>query len=74
MSRIGNCWYNWAAENFFKVLKLKMANYVLYQSALQVEIDVFEFIETWYNRTEIHAYLGSKTPEQYGKINYSISD
>jgi transposase InsO family protein len=30
-------------------------------------MEVFEFIEIWYNRQRIHASLGYMTPEQYGR-------
>lgn len=34
------------------------------------KVEVFEFIEVWYNRQRIHASLGYLTPEEYGiKIN-----
>ena len=71
MSRKGNCWDNAVAENFFKILKSEMVYHLRYQSILHAKNDVFEFIEIWYNRKRIHSYLGYKTPEQYGKINYS---
>ena len=71
MSRKGNCWNNAEAENFFKILKSEMIYHVKYQSILHAKNDVFEFIEIWYNRKRIHECLGYKTPEQYGKINYS---
>ena len=71
MSRKGNCWDNAVAENFFKILKSEMIYHVKYDSVLHAKNDVFEFIEIWYNRKRIHSYLGYKTPEQYGKINYS---
>jgi len=71
MSRKGNCWDNAVAENFFKILKSEMIYHIKYQSILHAKNDVFEFVEIWYNRKRIHSYLGYKTPEQYGKINYS---
>jgi len=71
MSRKGNCWDNAVAENFFKILKSEMVRHVRFRSILQARREVFEFIEIWYNRKRKHAYLGYKTPEQYGKINYS---
>ncbi len=71
MSRKGNCWDNAVAENFFKILKSEMVKHIRFNSILQARREVFEFIEIWYNRKRKHAYLGYKTPEQYGKINYS---
>jgi putative transposase len=71
MSRKGNCWDNSMAENFFKILKSEMVFHVKYDSILNAKNDVFEFIEIWYNKKRIHSSLGYKTPEEYGKINYS---
>lgn len=70
MSRKGNCWDNAVAENFFKILKSEMVCHAKYQGILQAKNDVFEFVEIWYNRKRKHSYLGYKTPEQFGKINY----
>lgn len=71
MSRKGNCWDNAVAENFFKILKSEMVKHMKFHSILHTRKELFEFIEIWYNRKRKHAYLGYKTPEQYGKINYS---
>ena len=70
MSRKGNCWDNAVAENFFKILKSELVNHFKFNSILQAKTELFEFIEIWYNRKRKHAYLGYKTPEQYGKINH----
>jgi transposase InsO family protein len=51
MSRKGNCWDNAVAESFFKTLKQnKFMEINLYQK--NMERDIFEFIEIWYNRKE----------------------
>jgi len=71
MSRKGNCWDNAVAENFFKILKSELVKHSDYHSILQAKTEIFEFIEIWYNRKRKHKYLGYKTPEQFGKINYS---
>jgi transposase InsO family protein len=49
MSRKGNCWDNAVAESFFQTLKTEQ----IYGNKLiskQMERDIFEFIEIWYNR------------------------
>lgn len=70
MSRRANCWDNAVAENFFKILKSELIYQTNYNSILQAKVEVFEFIEIWYNRRRIHSYLGYLTPEEYGKTNY----
>jgi len=67
MSRKGNCWDNAVAENFFKILKSEMVNHNNYQSYFQARIDIFEFIEIWYNRQRLHSYLGYLSPYEFGK-------
>ena len=70
MSRKANCWDNAVAENFFKTLKSELVKHSNFQSIFQAKTELFEFIEIWYNRKRKHEYLGYKTPEQYGIINY----
>jgi putative transposase len=71
MSRKGNCWDNAVAENFFKILKSELVKHAEFTSVLHAKSELFEFIEIWYNRKRKHSALGYKTPEQFGKINYS---
>lgn len=71
MSRKGNCWDNAVAENFFKILKSELVKHANFISIIQAKIELFEFIEIWYNRKRKHSSLGYQTPDQYGTINYS---
>lgn len=71
MSRKGNCWDNAVAENFFKILKSELVRHTDFHSILQSKMELFEFIEIWYNRKRKHSYLGYKTPQEYGTIKYS---
>lgn len=70
MSRKGNCWDNAVAENFFKTLKSELVKEAKFQHYMGAQLELFEFIEIWYNRKRKHAYLGYKTPEEYGQMNY----
>ena len=65
MSRKGNCWDNAVAENFFKILKSELVQHRHFISHFQAKIEIFEFIEVWYNRKRKHSYLGYMTPEQF---------
>ena len=67
MSRKGNCWDNAVAENFFKILKSELINHRKYANRFEAKIEIFEFIEIWYNRKRLHSYLGYMTPEEFGK-------
>ena len=65
MSRKGNCWDNAVAESFFKTLKAELIYIAEPTTIAETKIDVFEFIEIWYNRKRIHAALGYLTPVEY---------
>ncbi len=62
MSRKGNCWDNAVAESFFKSLKSELIYHEEYKTIEQAKMEVFEYIEIWYNRKRLHSALGYKTP------------
>jgi transposase InsO family protein len=71
MSRKGNCWDNAVAESFFKTLKSELVNQIEPKAMAVTKIEVFEFLEVWYNRKRIHASLGYLTPVEYEqKLQY----
>lgn len=69
MSRKGNCWDNAVAENFFKSLKTEL----IYGNKLitkdQMELEIFEYIEIWYNKKRHHGALNYKTIEEFNNQN-----
>lgn len=62
MSRKGNCWDNAVAESFFKILKSELIYHRKFRNQSQAKIEIFEFIEIWYNRQRLHSRLEYKTP------------
>ncbi len=71
MSRKANCWDNAVAESFFRTLKTELIHHMEVKPIAMAKIEVFEFIEIWYNRKRIHASLGYLTPHEYeAKLNY----
>lgn len=62
MSRKGNCWDNSVAESFFHTLKVERVNRKIYVSRAQARVDIFQFIEVFYNRKRKHSSLGYKSP------------
>jgi transposase InsO family protein len=71
MSRKANCWDNAVAESFFRTLKSELIHQMDVQPLEMAKIEIFEFIEIWYNRKRIHASLGYLTPNEYeAKLNY----
>jgi transposase InsO family protein len=62
MSRKGNCWDNACAESFFKTLKAELDILEGKHSIKQVRAEVFEYIETYYNRRRRHSAIGYAIP------------
>jgi len=67
MSRKGNCWDNAVAESFFKTMKTEMVYQRNFKTKEQAYLEIFEYIEVWYNRKRIHSSLGYLTPLEVEK-------
>lgn len=65
MSRKGNCWDNAVAECFFKILKSELVYHRQFETLHQAKVEIFEFIEVWYNRKRVHASLGYLSPVEF---------
>lgn len=68
MSRKGNCWDNAIAESFFKTLKTEMVYHTRFETKAQAKLEIFDYIEVWYNRKRRHSALDYSTPEQAGQM------
>jgi putative transposase len=65
MSRRGNCWDNAVAESFFGSLKKERIKKRIYKNRDIATADVFDYIESFYNRTRRHSYLSGASPEEF---------
>lgn len=70
MSRKGNCWDNAVAESFFKSLKAELIYGNKLISKVEMKLEIFEYIEIWYNRKRRHRALNYKTIEEFNNPNY----
>lgn len=68
MSRKANCWDNAVAESFFKTLKTECVYGNRYQDQRRAAMEIFEYIEIFYNRERLHSSLGYRTPEQMEEL------
>src|SRR5690349_1459287 len=57
MSRKGNCYDNAAMESFWSTLKLEMVYRRVFLSHGQARKEIFDYIETFYNRKRSHSAL-----------------
>jgi transposase InsO family protein len=65
MSRKGNCWDNAVAESFFKSLKTELIYGSKLISKQQMKLEIFEYIEIWYNRKRRHSTLNYMTIQEF---------
>lgn len=68
MSKKGDCWDNAPMESWFHTLKTELVGHRDYQTRRQAKSDVFEYIESFYNRSRRHSALGYMTPAQYERV------
>ena len=68
ISRKGNCWDNAVMESFYRTLKVELIYPKNYETRIEAQRDVFEYIEIFYNREGLHSFLGYNSPEEYEKI------
>jgi transposase InsO family protein len=65
MSRKGNCWDNAPAESFFHTLKTELVHHRRYRTREEAKLEIFEYIEVFYNRQRRHSTIGYQTPMGY---------
>ena len=68
MSRRGNCYDNAHCESFFHSLKTELIYRKKFKSRKEAMQEIFEWIETWYNRERRHSALEYMSPENYEKL------
>ena len=68
MSRKGNCWDNAVMESFYRTLKVELIYPKKYETRIEAQRDIFEYIEIFYNRERLHSSIGYNSPEDYEKM------
>lgn len=58
MSCTGNVWGNAAMESFFSSLKSERVGAKIYRTRSQAKVDVFDYIERFYNPRRRHSTYG----------------
>ena len=65
MSRRGNCHDNAVAESFFQLLKRERIKLKIYSTREEARIDVFNYIEMFYNSRRRHGFNDGLPPVEY---------
>lgn len=65
MSGKGNCYDNAITESFFSTLKKELIYLTKFETKEQAAVEIFEFIEIFYNRKRLHSALGYESPLEF---------
>ena len=65
MSRSGNVWDNAAMESFFSSLKTERVGKKVYRTRDDARVDVFDYIERFYNTVRRHSTIGYVSPVEF---------
>ena len=63
MSGTGNCFDNAAMESWFSTLKLELRED--FKDLAEAQLELFDYIEVFYNRKRLHSSLGYLSPAQF---------
>jgi hypothetical protein len=65
MSGKGNCYDNAQAESFFSRFKTELVEGGVFTSLEEARIEIFDYIDCYYNRKRRHSSLGNISPEEF---------
>jgi putative transposase len=65
MNGRGNCYDNAPVESFFGSLKAELVHHAVYRTRQEAMMDIFFYIEGFYNRTRRHSTLGYLSPVDF---------
>jgi hypothetical protein len=63
--RRGNCYDNAALESFCSALKLDLVYRRSFETRAQAQIEIFDYIERFYNRQRSHSTLDYRSPVDF---------
>lgn len=70
MSGTGNCFDNAAMESFFHTLKTECVYFERYETRQQAKVNIFEYVEVFYNNERRHSTLGYLSPREFERRYY----
>ena len=65
MSRKGNCYDNAFIESFWSSLKYELVYHQCFATLTDARTAIFDYIETFYNRTRLHSSLSYLSPHNF---------
>ena len=69
MSRRGNCYDNAVMESWFSIVKLELGEH--FASCGEAKMELFDYIEVFYNQRRRHSTLGQISPAEFERRRMS---
>jgi putative transposase len=73
MGTRGDCFDNAVAESFFATLKKELIHRRPWPTRAELRTEVFDYIETFYNRRRRHSTLGHRSPADYENMTLTAA-
>jgi len=70
MGSVGDSFDNALAESFFSTLKVERVYRTTYRTREEAELDLFRYVDGWYNPHRIQRELGWQSPDEYEEAYY----
>ena len=74
MGSVGSCYDNAMCESFFATLECELIHRTTFRTREEAELQVFDFIESFYNRYRRHSAIDQKCPLRYEQDNWPDDD
>jgi putative transposase len=68
MGSRGDCYDNAVAESFFATIKKELIHRRTWPTKAELRLEVFDYIEIFYNRQRRHSTLAGLSPEKFEKM------
>ncbi|MFV8836529.1 IS3 family transposase [Aquisalimonas sp. APHAB1-3] len=69
MGSVGDCFDNAMAESFFATLECELLDRRRFRNPTEARLEVFRFIEGWYNPHRRHSAIGQMSPVNYERLH-----
>jgi putative transposase len=66
---VGDAYDNAMAESFFATLECERLDRRTYRTQAEARLDLFQYIEGWYNPHRRHSSIGNQSPMAYERVN-----
>ena len=70
MGSVGDCYDNAMCESFFATLQCERVDRRTYRTHAEARMDLFQFIEGWYNPHRRHKGIRQKSPINFENLNH----